>query len=1138
MTTQIQSQSTMLISSIDSELIFDIEHLIMNYLKLNSFNKNCFSSTTIQISDSINTIPVQSYQSHTAFASKYFALLTDQENAIDIISPIISNFPNSEFGLFLSVILGKHMINCAQSLDNSAEKFEKYKNYLLNIYHCINQGNNNQKILESICYSMTVLIMIGINGNWKNGLEQLIEAAKSSNENNFENVLMISLIISNINDTFEKLKEKLSVNQAETIRAYIKGYSNIIKEFVTFLIKAAFNGPKENFVNSQLFKAFIGIIQSLKYFDINIIKIHGFSDFLINCVSFLDINQELINQICDIFDFTFSDKNNFGLFFESKAQFKMEYFVDFLNNIDNHMDFVEIKKCIELIMNVKNYYSNKTIEEIKSNPKDIQILFASSNIFSSICDNFSYVFFLPEIDIIVQDIYYYFISLPIYSISQMLLNSLKQIMQYVHFGYNFDNFQGNNKIEKKNNFKIFLYNIHNSVFNNMKLTSLDEYNNIKFKENTGKNVPRWDKYISETLKEGIMDDEKITYINNANEFYENLYEIINDLYGIKDFFDKLCQYLMSSIENDKYDLLTIDCIFMVFNKISILLMNTLPEGIFQIIDFILVGNNGSNSKLLNHERFALQFILFLYDIITPISKNKKYVYLLTEKFLEQNYSKDKMNLAYINFLYKVIVTSYQTCKNNLNENDKGISDEDKNYLSNLFNILSQKLLGNIAQISDNYLLKLIDSLFSSCFFNIYLGFFSNDVIFNIAEKFFKDANQIYNLTKMESNISNKKELYIKYIYVLFSIIKNIGNEKSSYLSELLNKNDPSVNEAKNISYFSSMINNINSIINDCSTKGQSSDSNIINSIILLYNSILKHLKEKTSLFINDFQNIINNIHNNNPENIKLFELTVSLYKNIFTYCNDSPYYIQFMNNCFDIINIINSKYKYIKSDEDKVFISNKLCEFISLYMPHLSNIICQICDKDNKTNSVFSFGFNELIETYENNDNEEYNYAFSFLVKILCENEIILNNYIKDYIIRLTMAIISHLHQFKSECNKCIPNYFIILKKFSICDKDNFVIALKRCFNDDQQIIFVIIKYLDFVQFQNYNKLEINIKNWNKSFIKEMGELQYAIDKKKVEFVSKYLKIADDMGKKISFGDKYCNNFSEVSQCHISVVKK
>ena len=208
---------------------------------------------------------------------------------------------------------------------------------------------------------------------------------------------------------------------------------------------------------------------------------------------------------------------------------------------------------------------------------------------------------------------------------------------------------------------------------------------------------------------------------------------------------------MSSMENNKYDLLTIDCIFTVFNKISILLMSTLPEGIFHIIDFILIGNNGTNTKLLNHKRFSLQFILFLYNMMTLICKNKKYVYLLTEKFLEQNDAQDKMNLVYINFIYKLIVTSYQTCKNNSNKNEKGISLEDKNDLTNLFNILSQKLLGDISQMSDNYLLKLIDSLFSSCFFNVYLDIFSNDVIFNIAEKFFKDANQIYNLSKMKIN---------------------------------------------------------------------------------------------------------------------------------------------------------------------------------------------------------------------------------------------------------------------------------------------------------------------------------------------------------------------------------------------------
>ena len=325
--------------------------------------------------------------------------------------------------------------------------------------------------------------------------------------------------------------------------------------------------------------------------------------------------------------------------------------------------------------------------------------------------------------------------------------------------------------------------------------------------------------------------------------------------------------------------------------------------------------------------------------MTLVCKNKKYIYLITKEFLEQNYENDKMNLVMINLIYRLIITAYQTYKNNSKtQNKENISEEDKQYLNNVFNLLSQKLLGNIVQMSDNYLLKLIDSLFTSCFFNTYLGLFSNDVIFNIAEKLFKDSNEIYNLAKMKVNM-DIKELYVKYIYVLFSIIKSIGNENSSVLCELLNKVDPNSNEGNNNSYFVNMENNITSIINNCSVKGQYPDNNIINSIILLYNSIIKYLKENTHLFANNFQNIINNIHNNNQENIKIFDLTVSLYKNIFTYCNTSPIYIQFINNCFDIICIMNSKYNFIKSDEDKIFLSSKLCEFISLYMPLFPNVI-------------------------------------------------------------------------------------------------------------------------------------------------------------------------------------------------------
>ena len=158
------------------------------------------------------------------------------------------------------------------------------------------------------------------------------------------------------------------------------------------------------------------------------------------------------------------------------------------------------------------------------------------------------------------------------------------------------------------------------------------------------------------------------------------------------------------------------------------------------------------------------------------------------------------------------------------------------------------------------------------------------------------------------------------------------------------------------------------------------------------------------------------------------------------------------------------------------------------------------------------------------------------MLKLLCENDYILNNYIKDYILRISTGLISHLQKFKSESNKCVPNYIIILKKFLVCDGDNFMLALKKMFNNDQQIIFVIIKYLNFVNFSNYNNLETQIKNYNKTFIKDMGELQYALDKKKVEFVSKYLKIADGCNNNYKYG--CINNSTEISKYQISILRK
>ena len=1125
------------ISQIDDELTYDLTHILMNYLKMQSFSSNCFSETNIQISPSIlnASLTQQEIENYNQFSNKYFTLLLSQENTIDVIAPIISNYPNSELGLFLSVILNKHLIEISQSLNNSKTKFEKYKTYLINIYQSILKSNNKQKLLETICSSITVLIVIGIYGNWTNGIEQLIGAAKVNNGGDFGNVLMASLIISNINEIFQKLKEKLPKTSVETIESYIKTNSNIIQEFINFLITSSFNGQKENFVNGLLFKSFIGIVQSFKYFNLNIIKIHGFLDFLINCIPYINVNHDLIIQICDIFEQTFSDKSNIGLIFDCKLEYNNEYIVSFLNNIANHQDFQEIKKCIELINNVKSYYSTKDLTQVKSNEKDIQILFASCNIFSNLIENFSYVFFLPELDIIIQEIFLFFIGLPIYKISQILLSSLTPLVYLFHNGYKFNNFTTNDDLQNKKlqAFNTFLYNMHNCVFQNMKISSMTEYKDLCFGKSTINNHIRLDKYISEILKGSISDDEKVNYIINATEFYENLYEIINNLYGIEDFSDKLCKYLINAVNNKEIN--TIDCILLVFNKIEMNLNNKLPSIIFNLIEYIL---NDSNNIILNDTRLCLQFIHLMLVMRIPISKNRKYINLIILKLLTKKYKEEKMNLIIINFIYKLISTSYQTFKNNNKSND----DEDKNEILNVFNILCKDLLDNISNFSYIYLIKLIDSIFASCFYNLYIGNLENNVLLNICEKLLNNANQIFSTSSIQKD--NKKELYMKYIHIVFSIINNVGKEKSDLLIEIYNKIDPNPNlnnskfsENNNITYFKNIENNIIVIINDCSQNSKNSDTNIINSIITLSNSIIKSLKDKTAEYYPAFSGIFSLINQLNPENIKELDLVILLYKNIFNHCKLSPIYIQISENCFDIVKFMNSKFKFIKNDEDRTLLCTKICEFILLYFPNFSQNISKICDKHSNNNCIISFTLNELIETFEKNGNEEYDFVFSTLIKTFCENNMIFNGFIKDYAYRLTSAIITHLQLFKSAINKSVPNYFMIFKYFYSGARVGFLDSIKRIFNNDNQIIYAIEVYLDNINYTNYNNLEIAVQNNNQSFIKELGQMLYSIDSKKNEFVSKYVKLADETNKKQRNGLKL-DNICENKSSHISIIHK
>jgi len=150
----------------------------------------------------------------------------------------------------------------------------------------------------------------------------------------------------------------------------------------------------------------------------------------------------------------------------------------------------------------------------------------------------------------------------------------------------------------------------------------------------------------------------------------------------------------------------------------------------------------------------------------------------------------------------------------------------------------------------------------------------------------------------------------------------------------------------------------------------------------------------------------------NPKNIKEFALIITLNKNIIIYCKNGPEYNKISGLCFEILNVMNQKYNIAKSEKYNIYLFSKICEFIQLYLSNFPNSITKICENNNNKNSIFAYAFNEIINTYESCDKEEYCMIFILLIKSLCKNVLIFNGYIKGYIERITHAIIGHLQKF------------------------------------------------------------------------------------------------------------------------------
>ena len=1077
------------LESIDNELIFDTKHIIMNYLKMNNFNPDCLKGTNIQISNNIysNKNNSEFISSSNKFASKYFLELSTKDNIIDLFAPLISNYPNSELGLFLAVLLQKHLIDISHILNSSDDLFKKYQKDILSIYNNVLPQKKKQKLLENICASITVLIIIGSQGQWANGIDQLISAAKIM-EGKTENNLIAELILSNIDHIFTQLEKKLDKKSSDFILSLIDSYSYVVKDYICFLIQNSFSGDKQNFVNGDLFKAFIGVIRCFKYFKINIIQIHGFLDFLINCISYIDDNQTFITEICDLFDDIFKSPDKV-LKYDYDNNFKLAEFNKFLIDIQKNEDFQEIVKCIKLIHNVKNYYSTKEINEIKNNPKDMQILFASCNIFNNICENYGYIFILPEIDDIVQDIHFYFINLPIFKISQILLSSLNDFVYLSQNNYKFENYDDNIRENKKNKLNEFLYTVQNSVLQNMKLEK--EELNINTNNKSDRVMENWlhlDPYMSELLKSNINDDEKSNFIENSKAFYEDIYNIISNLFDINDYCDKLCKYLLSSTEAGDY--ITIDCLMNIFNQLYMEIITEKPDIIINMIDFIIK----KKDILFKSNRFVLQFFKLIYNVSIQISKNVTLLNSILETLINNNIIKELkcevLNDINIILINRLCLYSYQNYK--LSEDDNPLSVNNKD-LNNIFNLLSKFLLDNLQTLNHFYLSKLVDAFYSSLFYNIKLNVINQDSIYSATEKLLTEVNQLYN----QSNITINNLL--KYIYLLWVIIKNIGSENKDALFNLLNKADPFYKESQ--SYLTMIQNNIINIIN--SNNNGNFNENIMNAIIILNATLISILKEKVSQHFDYFNKIISLIVSLNQKYIRIYSFTYNLYSQIFCFNNGSEVFNNISKIGFDILNSMNSIYSNLKDDNEKELLASNQTAFMLLYFQKSTDFINNL----NLKMEIFIQSLNNIINLFDKSNQRNFAINFTSLIKLIVDlslkNNMIGNVLNENFVEKITKIIINNIQYFEKFNFICIQNCFNIFSNLvGTPMEEKFCAGLNDIYND-KELISIILKFINYLK-NNKDMRKNEMDKKIREFFNDLSELCYAMNQKRNEFIKKY----------------------------------
>ena len=148
-----------------------------------------------------STIPMENQ-----FANEYLSNFINSQNAYNICIELYKTNSEQEkkFSLFmLYQITSKNVSN----LIDDKNLFKLYKNNLFEILSTLNENSENIMI-EKICNSISILILIGLVRYWPESIEDILNFGKRNNFNTYLTVTILSDLENELNNL--KIEGKLT----------------------------------------------------------------------------------------------------------------------------------------------------------------------------------------------------------------------------------------------------------------------------------------------------------------------------------------------------------------------------------------------------------------------------------------------------------------------------------------------------------------------------------------------------------------------------------------------------------------------------------------------------------------------------------------------------------------------------------------------------------------------------------------------------------------------------------------------------------------------------------------------------------------------------------------------------------------